>query len=272
MRICKYSGSIPAFNRYILVYILSGLALANLVVGCSSSEEKADSTSDWSAEKFFDEAKRESRLGDYTLAIEYFETLEARFPFSKYTPQAQLESAYAYYKNLEYDLAISSAERFIKLHPTHPNVDYAYYLRGLASFHKKDTTLDFLSVSDPSKKDPASTRESFNYFSELVKKFPKSKYSPDAIKRMTFQRNTLAKHELNVANYYMKRGAFVAALNRAKYVVENYQRTPSVPDALVLLAQAYKNLNMDSLAKDANRVLQLNFPNHKVESAQTDTN
>lgn len=272
MCICKYSGNMPVFSCKILVYIISGLVLATLVTGCSSSKEKSDATSEWSAEKFYNEAKRESRLGDYILAIEYFETLEARYPFSKFTPQAQLESAYAYYKNQEHDLAISSADRFIKLHPTHPNVDYAYYLRGLASFHKKDTTLDFLAVSDPSKKDPASARESFNYFSKLVKKFPKSKYSPDAIKRMTFQRNTLAKHELNVASYYMKRGAFVAALNRAKYVVENYQRTPSVPNALVLLSEAYKNLKMDDLAEDADRVLQLNFPDHNPNPADTDSN
>lgn len=218
-----------------------------------------------SAQKLYEEASRELKNGDYELAIEYFETLESRFPFGKYAPQAQLETAYAYYKFDEYDNAIASADRFIKLHPTHENVDYAYYLRGLASFHKKDTALDTIAPQDPSLRDPSSARESFTYFAELVKKFPNSKYAPDAIQRMRFQRNTLAQHELHVAAFYMNRGAYVAAANRAKYVIQNYPQTPVIPEALNLLGSAYKELNMEDLAADTQRVLQQSYPDYHPE-------
>lgn len=238
------------------------LCLLLLLPACATTEEK-DPKDSWAAEKLYEEASRELKNGDYELAIEYFESLESRFPFGKYAPQAQLETAYAYYKYDEYDNAIASADRFIKLHPTHENVDYAYYLRGLASFHKKDTALDAIAPQDPSLRDPSSTRESFNYFAELVKKFPNSKYTPDAIRRMRFQRNTLAQHELHVADFYMKRGAFVAAANRAKYVIQNYPQTPSVPDALTLLTSAYKELSMDDLANDTQRVLEQSYPDYK---------
>ena len=235
------------------------------MTACSSNpgkgeDDEEDVTANWSASKLYHEAKRELKAGDNELAIQYFESLEARFPFSKYAPQAQLETIYAYYKFEEYDLAISSADRFIKLHPRHTNVDYAYYLKGVAAFHKKDAPFDTLSPSDPATKDPSSTRESFNYFAELVKRFPDSKYAPDAIKRMRFQRNTLADHELRVADYYLKRGAYVAAANRSKYVVENYPQTPAVPSALAMLAEAYTALKMNDLAADARQVLELNFP------------
>lgn len=240
-----------------------GLLTLLFIAGCSSTPEgEKDETANWSAAELYKVAKDEQQNGNHDLAIKHFESLESRFPFSKYTPQAQLETAYSYYKYEEYDMAISSADRFIKLQPRHPNVDYAYYIRGIASFHKKDTPLEFLDNADPSQKDPASARESFNYFADLVKRYPKSKYATDSIKRMRFQRNTLAQHELNVADYYIKRGAYVAAVNRAKYVVENYPRTPAIPHALVLLASAYKSLDMQDLANDTNRVLDLNFPNY----------
>ena len=242
-----------------------------VIAGCSSTgDEDEASHANWPAEKLYKEAKREIKAGDFQLAIEYLESIESRFPFGKLADQAQLDTAYAYYKFQEYDSSIAAADRFIKLHPSHPNVDYAYYLRGLAAFHKKDTPFDNISPQDPSEKDPSSARASFKYFAELVKKFPKSKYTPDAIERMKFQRNTLAKHELNIANYYMKRGAFVAAVNRAKYVVENYPQTPAVPEALRLLTAAYRELKMTDLANDTNRVLQHNYPEQKkpVESEE----
>ena len=246
-----------------ILTIASFVLLSSLLISCSSTPDGEEEFKSWPAEKLYKEAKREIKDGDYELAIEYLETLEARYPFGKLADQAQLETAYAYYKFQEYDSAIAATERFIKLHPSHPNVDYAYYLRGLAAFHKKDTPFDAISPQDPAERDPSSTRNSFNYFAELVKKFPKSKYVPDAIERMKFQRNTLAKHELIIANYYMKRGAYVAAVNRAKYVVENYPKTPAVPEALVLLSEAYDHLKMHDLANDAKRVLEHNYPNFK---------
>lgn len=261
---CKSNWLGAAFKSH-RTYLISCLGILTLLflAGCSSTpEEEEDETARWSAAELYKSAKNEQKNGNHDLAIQHFESLESRFPFSKYTPQAQLETAYSYYKYEEYDMAISSADRFIKLQPRHPHVDYAYYIRGIASFHKKDSPIDFLDDADPSQKDPASARESFNYFADLVKRYPKSKYAADAIKRMRFQRNTLAQHELNVANYYVKRGAYVAAVNRAKYVVENYPRTPAIPNALVLLASAYKSLDMQDLAHDTNQVLDLNFPNY----------
>jgi len=231
--------------------------------GCASTKEDEDDHKTWSAERLYKAAKQQMKYNDYELAIEYFETLESRYPFGKLAEQAQLETAYAYFKFQEQDSAIAAADRFIKLHPSHANVDYAYYLRGLAAFHKKDSPLDSIAPQDPSERDPSSARDSFNYFAELVKKFPKSKYAPDAVERMKFQRNTLAKHELNVASYYLKRGAFVAAANRAKYIVENYPQTPAIPPALALLTEAYTKLNMRDLANDAQQVLEMNYPNFK---------
>jgi len=249
------------------------IILVSLVLGCSSTGDTEDEPyKSWPADKLYKEAKREMKDGDYALAIDYLENLEARFPFGKLADQAQLETAYAYYKYQEYDSAIAATDRFIKLHPSHANVDYAYYLRGLAAFHKKDSPFDAISDQNPAERDPSSTRNAFNYFAELVKKFPKSKYVPDAIERMKFQRNTLANHELLIAQYYMKRGAYVAAVNRAKYIVENYPRTPAVPDALLLLTDAYNQLKMKDLANDTRRVLESNFPKYKNRSTMSEEN
>jgi outer membrane protein assembly factor BamD len=241
-------------NRISAALSVALLTMLVLLGGCATTGDEEGFKS-WPAKKLYKEAKNEMDAGDYELAIEY--------PFGELAEQAQLETAYAYYKFEEYDSAISAADRFIKLHPRHPKVDYAYYLRGLAAYHKNDTPYDIIAPQDPSERDPGSTRDSFNYFAELVKKFPKSKYVPDAIKRMKYQRNLLAKHEIHIANYYMKRGAYVAAANRAKYVVENYSQTPAVAEALTVLSEAYKNLKMDDLASDTKRVLKKNYPDFK---------
>ena len=267
----RHLGNLFMSMRTILLILLVLLTSACSSTPGTDDDEESDITADWTAAKFYKEAKRELKAGDYELAVEYFETLEARFPFSKYAPQAQLETIYAYYKFEEFDLAISSADRFIKPHPPHGNVDYAYYLKGIAAFHKKDAPLDFLAPADPATKDPNSARESFNFFAELVKRYPDSKYAPDAIKRMRYQRNTLADHELRVADYYLKRGAYVAAANRSKYVVENYPQTPAVPNALAMLAEAYTALKMDDLAMDARQVLELNFPDFGKKPVAVET-
>lgn len=242
-----------------------------LLSGCSTTGDGEEPHKSWPAEKLYKSAKEEITAGDYELAIEYLETIEARYPFGKLAEQAQLETAYAYYKFKEYDSAIAAADRFIKLQPSHPNVDYAYYIRGLAAYHKNDTPFDLLAPQDPAERDPSSTRDSFNYFAELVRKFPDSKYVPDAVERMKYQRNILAQHEVLIASYYMRRGAYVAAANRAKYVVENYPQTPAIPDALTLLSKAYSELNMNDLASDAQKVLQLNFPDYKPDSQSAES-
>ena len=235
------------------------LCVATLGLGaCALSPEEGDDLSKWSAEKLFKEAKSALEAGDYEAAIKSYETLEAKFPFGRYAEQAQLDTAYAYLKFDEPDTAISSADRFIKLHPRHANVDYAYYLRGLASASKKEHPMNFLVKQDPSLRDPSSTQKAYEYFSELVTKFPNSRYTKDAIKRMGHLRNSLAMHEIHVAEYYVQRGAYLAAANRAKYVVSNYPRTPASRLALKIMVDAYTQLKLDDLAKDAQRVLDLN--------------
>jgi outer membrane protein assembly factor BamD len=269
MQKLKHSSPLASGTAYrpvpLVIFIIMLIIMAQLT-GCSSTGDSDEEPhKSWSAEKLYESAKKEFNAGDYELAIEYLETIEARYPFGKLAEQAQLETAYAYYKYKEYDSAIAAADRFIKLQPSHPNVDYAYYIRGLAAYHKNDTPFDLLAPQDPAERDPSSTRDSFNYFAELAKKFPDSKYVPDAVERMKYQRNILAKHEVLIASYYMKRGAYVAAVNRAKYVVENYPQTPAIPDALALLSEAYSELQMHDLASDTQKVLQLNFPDYNPQ-------
>jgi len=249
------------------------LAIMLLMLGaCAANPDKEDDMSKWSAEKLFAEAKAALAAEDYESSIEAYETLEAKYPFGRYAEQAQLDTAYAYFKFDEPDTAIASADRFIKLHPRHSNVDYAYYLRGLASASKNDNPMNFIAEQDPSLRDPSSTQKSYNYFAELIKKLPESRYAPDALRRMGYLRNDLAMHEIHVANYYAARGAYVAAANRAKYVVSNFPRTPASRLALQLLVDAYKQLKLDDLAADAQRVLQLNNDaNQIIPQTQPDT-
>lgn len=234
---------------------------------CSLLPKQIDTTKDWSAERFYSEGKDALNSGDYTTAIKHFESLEARYPFGRYAQQAQLELVYAYYRDNEPASAVAAADRFIKQHPTHPFVDYAYYLKGLANFNQGRGIVEKYIPQDPTQRDPGAARQSFQDFSELVKRFPQSKYSKDAVLRMTYLRNNLAQYEVNVANYYMKRGAYVAAANRAKYVVENYPRTPAIPDALGIMVKAYKVMGLDDLAADAMRVMELNYPDHPALAA-----
>ena len=243
------------------VYVSGLVALLLLTLGgCGWFGEKPDKTRDWSAERLYREAKSALAKHDYTTAVDYYETLEARFPFGPLAQQSQIEVAYAYYKDSQSASAIAAADRFIKLYPNHPNVDYAYYLKGLVSFNQGKGFLDRYMPIDESERDPGSARQAFLDFSELVSRFPDSQYSDDARQRMLFLRNNLSRHEVHVAGYYMRRKAYLAAANRAKYVVENYQRTPAVPDALVLMVKAYRQLGLDDLADDSLRVLVLNFP------------
>ncbi len=233
-----------------------------LIGGCASLKKDYDETADWSAQKIFEEGKKELANKKYDKAIEYFELLESRYPYGPYATQAQLETAYAYYKYEEPESAIAAADRFIRLHPTHPNVDYAWYLKGLVNFADKAGVFDFLSgQGDLSDRDPKAAKEAFDAFTELVERFPDSKYAPDARQRLAYLLNALARHDIQVGKFYLDRGAWVAAVNRAKYVIERYPDTPAVEDALGIMAQAYVHMNMPDLAADAKRVLKLNYPN-----------
>lgn len=238
------------------------LILVLFTSGCSYFEDKEDETTAWNAERLYAEARGQLDAGNYSKAVEYYEKLEGRFPFGVYGQQALLDLAYAYYKSDDIDSSISAANRFIKLYPQNAHVDYAYYLKGLANFNRgKGFTERYLPI-DAAQRDPGSALMAFQDFSEMVRLFPESQYADDARQRMVYLRNQLADYEVKVANYYMRRGAFVAAVNRAKYVVEKYPRTPAIPEALVIMAKAYKVMEMNDLSDDALRVLEINYPNH----------
>ena len=242
------------------IKLMSIVSLLLGLFGCATLND--DPTAGWDAEKLYKEARSALDNGEYDRAIENYTKLESRYPYGRYAQQAQLETTYAHYKAGETASAVAAAEHFIKTNPRHPNVDYAYYLRGLATYDQNNGLLTRIFEQDPAERDPASLRESFNYFKELVTRFPDSRYSPDAIKRMTTLRNTLARHEVHAAEYYLKRGPYLAAANRAKYVLENYQSSESIPDALVVMIKAYRKMELNNLASDALRVLELNYPQH----------
>jgi outer membrane protein assembly factor BamD len=241
---------------------LVALTLA-LIIGLSSGcmsmfEKEEEKTRNWTASQFYNKASGALAEGDYETAIKYYELLEARYPFGKYAMQAQLDVAYAYYKDGESDSAIAAADRFIRVHPRDPHVDYAYYLKGLSNFNRSIDIMTRFLPTDISQRDAGAAYESFNDFAELVRRYPSSQYAADARKRLIYLRNLIAQHEVHVANYYMKRGAYLAAANRCKEVVEKYQRTPAVEDALVIMVEAYGKLNLNDLAADAKRVLEYN--------------
>lgn len=233
--------------------------------GCSwFGKDEPDAREDLNATEqlLYRNVQRSLRSGNYQQAIQALEALEARFPFGRYAEQAQLELIYAHYMSFNPEAARSSADRFIRLHPQNPNVDYAYYLKGLASYHKNRGTLDRLFSTDISKREMSSAREAYADFAELLSRFPDSPYAPDARKRMIYLRNLMAAHELHIANFYMERGAYVAAANRARFVIENYSKADGVPDALALLVEANYKLGLDDAANDALQVLAVNFPDY----------
>ena len=199
-------------------------------------------------------------------ALELYKEMEARHPYGRHTQQAQLETAFAHYKLDDPESAIAATERFIKLYPRHPQVDYAYYIRALASFDRGDSFLERLIAMDEAQKNPEQTRESFRNFKELVTRFPESKYVEDSVKHMTHLRNQLARYETHVADYYLRRKAYLSAANRGKYVIENYSKTPSIPKALAIMVEAYSAMNIPALANDALEILKLNYPDHKALS------
>jgi len=254
--------------RFSSLLNLSALLFAAFLTGCASSGgDIEDDTYGLSVGEIYKEAKRLLTTGEYASAIQYYEKLESRFPYGTYAERARIEMAYAYYKDSQPETAILSADRFIELHPTHPNVDYAYYLRGLASFDNSISFMDKLFDQEPSERDPKSVRKAFKYFSELIKRFPKSRYVPDSIERMKELRENLGRYEIHVAKYYQRRGAYLAVANRGKYIVENYQGTRAIPEALALMIEAYRKLGMPELANDAFRVLELNHPSHEKTKA-----
>ena len=257
--------------RLILIKILFICCLGLSLQGCgtlkelfsseSGSSSDKDEYADWNAEKFRAQARAAVDSGSYEKAIKIYEALESRYPFGVDSAQTQLDIAYAYFKNNDPDSAIAAADRFIKANPRSPGVDYAYYLKGLVNYNRGIGFIDRFLPTDTSQRDPGTARDALANFEELIRRFPQSKYVVDAGFRITALKNNLAMYEVHVARYYMKRKAYVAAVDRASLVIGKYDRTPAVPYALQVLQEAYTKLEMPDLAKDTARVYELNYPN-----------
>lgn len=236
---------------------------ALLLAGCGMFGKEVDATKDWSVSKLYTEARTLLMNGSYAEAIKLYERLEARYPYGRYAQQAQLEIAYAHFKDNEPALAVAAAERFIKLHPNHPSVDYAYYLKGLANFNDDLGYMHIISRQDLSERDPKAARDAFEAFKDLVQRFPQSRYAQDAQQRMAYLVNALASNEVHVARYYLKRGAYVAAANRAQNALVTYPQAPANEEGLLIMVKAYDAMGLDDLRDDAERVMKKNFPDSK---------
>ena len=239
------------------------LAVVFLVAGCSVfGKKKADPLETETVEQLYARGKAANDNGNYNLAVKVFSRLVARFPFGPFTEQAQLDQGYAQYKMNKPDDAYSTVNRFIKTYPAHKHIDYAYYLRGLINFDREEGLLERYVGLDMTQRDQNFIRQSFDDFAALIKRHPDSRYAPDARQRMVFLRNGMAQSELNVALYYLRQGAYVASANRAKSILETYDQSHQAGDALAIMVQSYRELGMDKLSADAERVLKLNFPDH----------
>jgi outer membrane protein assembly factor BamD len=235
------------------------VVLFALLAACSSNDVNDEEMAE---AQIYREAQRALKDENFGQAVKYLQMLESRFPFGPYAEQAQLELIYAHYRAYEEEAAIAAADRFIRLHPQHPSVDYAYYMKGLANYTAGTGILERFLPTDMTQRDPGKALQSFEDFRQLLYRFPDSSYAADAKARMIYLRARLARYEINVANYYFRRKAYMAAANRGRYVVENYPQTEAVPDALAVMVQAYQLLGLADLSNDALVVLKNNHPQH----------
>ncbi len=249
-------------NRCILhrVIFCSLMTAILLLSGCGGDKELRED--DREAAELYESARSSLSARDYGQSIILYKQLRNRFPFGRYAEQGQLDLAYAYHKAGEPENVSATVDRFIRTYPTHPNVDYAYYLRGLTYYEQNIGFLSRLFPERIASRDQSLSRQSFDGFSELLRRYPQSRYTPDARQRMVFLRNNLAAYEIAVAEYYIRRKAYIAAVSRAKYVLETYPGTPPTNDALAVLANAYERLELAELAADAKSILELNDPTH----------
>jgi outer membrane protein assembly factor BamD len=246
------------------------LLTAALLAGCGLLPKEKDETVGWSAQKLYNEAKDAMANKTWDKAIKYLEKLEARYPYGRYAQQAQIDIAYSYWKNGERASAIAAADRFIKLYPNHVNVDYAYYLKGLVNFNENQGIMTIIDSPDMTERDSKGSREAFEAFKELVMRYPESKYTEDARARMRYLVNSLAQYEVHVARYYMKRGAYVAAANRAQFAVQNYPQAPALEEAVFIMVKAYDALGMTDLRDASDRVMRKNFPQSRYLAGKAD--
>jgi outer membrane protein assembly factor BamD len=235
------------------------LLIALALVGCNTTPR--DDTAQWTTERLYSEAKEEASAGNYERAGKLYERLEGRAAGSVLAQQAQIERAYIMYRTNEKAQALSILDRFIKLHPTSPAFDYALYLKGLVNFNDNLGILGSFTRQDLSERDQQASRDSYETFKQLVEQFPQSNYADDARTRMNYIVNSLAAYEVHVARYYFRRGAYVAAANRAQQTVQEFQFSPSTEEALFIMVQSYEKLGLNELRDDADRVLHKNYPN-----------
>jgi outer membrane protein assembly factor BamD len=234
------------------------IGITMLLAACSSTKD--DKAENWSPNKLYAEARDEANNGAYDKAVPLFEKLEGRAAGTPLAQQAQLEKAYAQYKSNDQASALSTLDRFMKLHPASPAIDYALYLKGIVNFNDNLGAFNFLARQDLSERDQKAAKESFEAFKELVARFPDSRYTPDARARMTYIVNSLAQYEVHVARYYFSRGAYVAAINRAQNAVTDYQDVPAIEEALFILMRSYDELGMTQLRDDSRRVMEKTYP------------
>ena len=242
------------------VTALASLLLALALGGCGLFADKADQHKDWTAAEFYKAAKDEFDNHNWDAAIKLYEQLEAKFPFGRFAQQAQIEVAYAYYKQGETASAVTALEKFIKLHPNHQNIDYALYLKALCNFKEDLGPLTKIVAQDLADRDPKAARESFEGFKDLVTRFPESRYAPDSRERMAYLVEALARHEINVARYYLARGAYLAAVNRAQDAITKFPTSPAHRDALDIMVDAYDRMGLGELRDDTKKVIARNFP------------
>ena len=244
--------------------LLASILALLLLAGCAGSDGQKDDTDIWSEAKLYSEATEKLNDTDYARCGKYFDKLEARFPFGPYSQQAQINAAYCYWKAQEQTQALVAIDRFIKLHQGSPNLDYAYYLKGLITFNDDLGWLGKFTGQDLSERDPKAAKEAFESFKVVAERFPNSKYAPDSLDRMRYIVNSLAEADVLVARYYYQRGAYLASANRAQLVIRDYDRAPAVEEALYILMKSYEKLGMVQLSNDAARVFKLNFPDSQM--------
>lgn len=238
------------------------LLLAVSLTACGTWFKREDPLETLPVEAMYADAKEALKVGNLGRATRYYQRLIARFPYGRYTEQAQIELAYAQHRNNQPEDALSTINRFIRTYPAHDKIDYAFYLKALINFERGSGALDRLVGLDSTQRDQSFSVQSFNDFAEVIRRFPDSRYAEDARQRMIYLRNRMARHEINVAQYYLRRKAWVAAVKRGQFLIESYPESAYQSDALAVMAEGYRQLGQDNLADDALRVLKLNDPQH----------
>jgi outer membrane protein assembly factor BamD len=242
--------------------LLGFITIYLTLAGCAGKDN--DETLGWSQNKLSVEAKTAMTDGDYPKCVKYYEKLEARYPFGAVAEQAQINTAYCNWKGNEQEAALVAINRFIQLHPGHPDIDYAYYLKGLITFNDNQGFFGRFSGQDLSERDPKASKDAYEAFNYLTTNFPNSKYTPDALDRMRYIVNALAESDVNAARYYYRRGAYLATINRAQGAIKDYDRAPAIEEALYLMIKSYDALGMTDLSADAMRVFKTNFPKSEI--------